>query len=129
MRKRFPRRLRRRRRKKAEQAHNFETGGSGNQKISVDIPNIDRNDIDFFSDISEQGEADKKYYISKREEKVLNCWNEFIHGIKKCRDFPFGLLSKQKIMIIQYRTIQTEKILSAGTDGFMKTTKRLLIHG
>ena len=59
----------------------------------MDIPNIDRNDIDFFSDISEQGEADKKYYISKREEKVLNCWNEFIHGIKKCRDFPFRLLS------------------------------------
>lgn len=54
----------------------------------MDIPNIDRNDIDFFSDISEQGEADKKYYISKREEKVLNCWNEFIHGIKKVSGFP-----------------------------------------
>ena len=44
--------------------------------------------MDFFSDISEQGEADKKYYISKREEKVLNCWDEFIHGIKKVLGFP-----------------------------------------
>lgn len=85
----LPCRLCRRRRNNAEQAHNFEAGDNGNQKISVDIPNIDRNDIDFFSDISEQGEADKKYYISKREEKVLNCWDEFIHGIKeKVLGFP-----------------------------------------
>lgn len=34
-------------------------------------------------------EVDKKYYISKQEEEVLNCWNEFYQGINlKVIGFP-----------------------------------------
>ena len=34
-------------------------------------------------------EVDKKYYINKQEEEVLNCWNEFYQGIKlKVIGFP-----------------------------------------
>lgn len=62
----------------------------GIKEISVNVPNIDKNDIDFLSsNILEHGEVDKKYYISKHEEKVLNCWDEFIRGIKeKVLGFP-----------------------------------------
>lgn len=62
----------------------------GIKEISINVPNIDKNDIDFLSsNILEHGEVDKKYYISKHEEKVLNCWDEFIHGIKeKVLGFP-----------------------------------------
>lgn len=42
---------------------------AGIKKISVDIPNIDRNDIDFFSDISEQGEADKNTIFQNVKKK------------------------------------------------------------
>ncbi len=62
----------------------------GIKNISVNVPNIDKNDIDFLSsNILEHGEVDKKYYISKHEERVLNCWDQFIHGIKeKILGFP-----------------------------------------
>lgn len=62
----------------------------GIKEVSVNVPNIDKNDIDFLSsNILEHGQVDKKYYISKHEEKVLNCWDEFIHGIKeKVLGFP-----------------------------------------
>lgn len=62
----------------------------GIKEISVNVPNIDKNDIDFLSsNILEHGEVDKEYYISEHEEKVLNCWDEFIHGIKeKVLGFP-----------------------------------------
>lgn len=62
----------------------------GIKKISVNIPNINKNNIDFLSsNILESGKVDKKYYISKHEEKVLNCWDEFIHGIsEKVLGFP-----------------------------------------
>lgn len=62
----------------------------GIKEIKVNVPGINKNDIDFFSsNILEYDNVDKKYYISKQEEKVLNCWDEFIHGIKeKILGFP-----------------------------------------
>ncbi len=62
----------------------------GINEISINVPNVDKNDIDFLSsNILEQGEVDKKYFISEHEETVLNCWDEFIHGIKeKILGFP-----------------------------------------
>lgn len=62
----------------------------GIKKINITVPKIDKNDVDFLSsNILEHDNVSKKYYISKHEEKVLNCWDEFIHGIKeKVLGFP-----------------------------------------
>lgn len=62
----------------------------GIKEIKVKVPEIDKNDVDFLSsNILEHDNVDKKYYISKHEEKILNCWDEFIHGIKeKVLGFP-----------------------------------------
>lgn len=62
----------------------------GIKEIKVEVPTIDKNDIDFISsNILETGSIDKRYYISKHEEKVLTCWDEFIKGIKeKVIGFP-----------------------------------------
>lgn len=51
--------------------------------LDITLPNYDKRKIDFFnSGILEEGDVDKKYYISRHQEKVLQCWNEFIQGIK-----------------------------------------------
>ena len=56
----------------------------GIKEIKVKIPEINKNDVDFLSsNILETNVVNKKYYISKHEEEVLNCWDEFIHGIKE----------------------------------------------
>lgn len=62
----------------------------GVKEIKVTVPSIDKNDVDFLSsNILENTNVDKKYYITKHEEKVLNCWDEFIKGIKeKVIGFP-----------------------------------------
>ena len=62
----------------------------GIKEISIRVPNINKKDVDFLSsNILENCKVDKKYYISEREEKVLNCWDEFIKGIKeKVLGFP-----------------------------------------
>lgn len=62
----------------------------GIKEINVTVPKVDKNDIDFLSsNILEYDNVNKKYYISKHEEKVLNCWDDFIHGIKeKVLGFP-----------------------------------------
>ena len=62
----------------------------GIKEINVKVPEINKNDVDFLSsNILEHDNVNKKYYISKHEEKVLNCWDEFIHGIKeKVLGFP-----------------------------------------
>ena len=62
----------------------------GVKEIKVKTPAISKNDIDFFSsNILERDKVNKKYYISTYEEKVLNCWDEFIQGIKeKIIGFP-----------------------------------------
>lgn len=62
----------------------------GIKEINVKVPNITKDEINFLSsNILESGEVDKKYYISEHEEEVLNCWDEFIQGIKeKVIGFP-----------------------------------------
>lgn len=55
---------------------------NGIKEIKVDVPVGDKT-IDFLtSGIIEDGKVDKKYFISKDEERVLNCWDDFIKGIK-----------------------------------------------
>ena len=55
----------------------------GIKKIKVELPNESKFNINFLnSGIIEEGKVDSKYYISKHEEMVLNCWDEFIKGIK-----------------------------------------------
>ena len=55
----------------------------GIKKLKIELPNESKYNINFLnSGIIETGEVDKKYYISKHEEMVLNCWDEFIKGIK-----------------------------------------------
>ena len=60
------------------------------KELKIELPNYDKDKIDFMnSGIIETGKVDKKYYISKHEEKVLTCWDEFIKGIKeKVIGFP-----------------------------------------
>lgn len=62
----------------------------GVKEIDCVLPNLGKNDVDFLSsNIIESNTVDKKYSISKHEESVLNCWDEFIHGIKqKVIGFP-----------------------------------------
>lgn len=62
----------------------------GIEEINVEVPNKDKNEINFLtSGIVEENQVDKKYYISEHEEKVLTCWDEFIKGIKeKVIGFP-----------------------------------------
>lgn len=56
----------------------------GIKEINVELPNYDKDSINFMtSGIIEEGEVDKKYYITEYEEKVLNCWDEFIKGVKE----------------------------------------------
>lgn len=62
----------------------------GLKDIKVELPNIDKNAVDFMSSgILEINDVDEKYGISKHEEKVLTCWDEFIKGVKeKVIGFP-----------------------------------------
>ena len=56
---------------------------AGIKQLNIILPNYDKNNINFLdSKILENGDIDKKYYISKHQEKVLQCWNDFIQGIK-----------------------------------------------
>lgn len=56
----------------------------GIKEISVDVPNCDKNKLNFLNaGILEETDVDPKYFISKHEEKVLNCWDEFIKGVKE----------------------------------------------
>ena len=48
----------------------------GIKNLNITLPNYDKKEIVFFnSGILEQGDVDKKYYISKHQEKVLQCWD------------------------------------------------------
>lgn len=56
----------------------------GINKIKVEVPMGNKDNIDFMqSGIIETDDVDKKYYITKHEEKVLTCWDEFIKGVKE----------------------------------------------
>lgn len=56
----------------------------GIKEIKVSVPSCDKNKLNFLeAGILEEGEVDQKYYISKHEEKVIDCWDEFIKGVKE----------------------------------------------
>ncbi len=62
----------------------------GVKNLNITIPQVDKNNLDFInSSIIEHSDVDPKYHISEHEEMVLNCWDEFIKGIKeKVIGFP-----------------------------------------
>lgn len=52
--------------------------------LDIDLPNCDKDSINFMtSGIIDSNVIDKKYAISEYEEKVLNCWDDFIKGVKE----------------------------------------------
>ena len=59
-------------------------------EIIVDVPNGNKEELNFLeAGILEEQEVEAKYYISKEEQRVLNCWDEFIQGVKeKTIGFP-----------------------------------------
>lgn len=55
----------------------------GIKEIKVTLPNENKADINFLeSNIIEKCPVNNKYSISKHENDVLECWDEFIKGIK-----------------------------------------------
>ena len=53
-------------------------------EIIVDVPNGNKEELNFLeAGILEEQEVEAKYYISKEEQRVLNCWDEFIQGVKE----------------------------------------------
>lgn len=53
-------------------------------EIVVDVPNGNKEELNFLeAGILEEQEVEEKYYISKYEQRVLNCWDEFIQGVKE----------------------------------------------
>lgn len=73
---------------------------TGIKQLNVQLPNFDKKEINFLeSGILEDGEVDKKYYISKHQEKVLHCWNDFIQGIKYVPYRRTDRASKEKTYI------------------------------
>ncbi len=62
----------------------------GVKSLNISIPQVDKNNLDFInSSIIENSPVESKYHISEHEEMVLNCWDEFIKGIKeKIIGFP-----------------------------------------
>ena len=59
------------------------------EPLVFDIPNMSKEDINVYNCNIIDENADKKYSISKHEEMVLTCWDEFYKGIKeKTIGFP-----------------------------------------
>ena len=57
--------------------------------VEVEMPHFEGKLDIYTSGIFETEPVDKKYYISKHQEMVLNAWDEFYHGIKeKVIGFP-----------------------------------------
>lgn len=54
-----------------------------NGRLSFDIPDRKKQDIDIYSAGIIDESPDPKYNISRHEEEVLTCWNEFYLGIKE----------------------------------------------
>lgn len=58
-------------------------------ELNFIIPNADKKNINIYSANIIEENAPDKYRISKHEETVLTCWNEFYNGIKeKTLGFP-----------------------------------------
>lgn len=61
----------------------------GINHLSIDIPHRDKSTLNIYDAGIIDEHPDPKYNISKYEETVLNCWDEFYHGIKeKVIGFP-----------------------------------------
>lgn len=61
----------------------------GVNHLNFNIPNKEKHEMDIYKAGIIEENPDQKYNISADEEKVLNCWDEFYHGIKeKVIGFP-----------------------------------------
>lgn len=61
----------------------------GINHLNINIPNKNKSEMDIYTAGIIEDNADEKYNISSEEETVLNCWDEFYHGIKeKVIGFP-----------------------------------------
>lgn len=62
----------------------------GINQLSFEIPNGKKSELSIYtSGILENGNVDKKYFITEYQEMVLNAWDEFYQGIKeKVIGFP-----------------------------------------
>ena len=61
-------------------------------ELCFTIPQVKKETLDIYKAGIIDDHPDPKYTISKHEEKVLNCWDEFYHGIKeKIIGFPIWL--------------------------------------
>lgn len=60
-----------------------------NKKLEFIVPKTEKKNLDIYKSGIIEKHANKKYNISKHEEKVLECWDEFYNGIKeKIIGFP-----------------------------------------
>lgn len=82
---------------------------TGIKKLDITLPNFDKNEINFLNSGILEKEVDKKYYISKHQEKVLQCWNEFIQGINYIPSRRTDRATKEKSYV---------KVEFNGTIGF-----------
>ena len=61
----------------------------GINALNIEIPNRDKSTMDIYGAGIIDENPDPKYFIDEYEERVLNCWDEFYHGIKeKVIGFP-----------------------------------------
>lgn len=61
----------------------------GVNHLNIEIPERDKSTLDIYDAGIIEENPDPKYNISEEEERVLNCWDEFYHGIKeKVIGFP-----------------------------------------
>lgn len=58
-------------------------------ELKFNIPHVKKESLDIYKAGIIDEKADEKYHISKHEEEVLTCWDEFYNGIKeKIIGFP-----------------------------------------
>jgi len=76
----------------------------GINHLNFNIPNRKKHETDIFESGIIEETPDPKYNISKDEERVLNCWDEFYHGIKeKVIGFPIWAFEfKQTYDVSEY---------------------------
>lgn len=62
-------------------------------ELKFTIPDVKKETLDIYKAGIIEEHPDEKYKINAHEEKVLNCWDEFYHGIKeKIIGFPIWLV-------------------------------------
>jgi len=74
-------------------------------ELIIEIPDNDKKNVNFLkSGIIEKKKVDEKYYINNHQEKVLNCWDEFIKGIKE-NVLGFPVWSEEFFQMYDYTTL------------------------